>query len=107
MSEERPSLAFRIAAAFLATAILWVFVYGVTFGIFYFTADNVECGNIAGVIPYCSGTYESSQIDQEIKVNRTLECYENGDRVNCSEEEIQSMKNQVKFYEQNWEEASE
>jgi len=84
MSDEKPSLADRFILALLFTGIFTALFYGVTFGFFYFTADEVQCGNIAGVVPYCSGTYESSQ---ELQLNSSVErsCYMNGERVNCSE----------------------
>lgn len=84
---DQPSFSERLVGGFLAILIVGGLFYGVTFGIFYFTADEVECGTIAGVVPYCSGIYESSTVDQELQVNSSMErfCYQNGERVNCSE----------------------
>ena len=92
-----PSIPERIVGGFLAILIVGPLFYGVTFGFFYFTADEVECGNIAGVVPYCSGTYESSTVDQEIQMNSSVEktCYQNGEKINCSELE------NYEFYQEN------
>jgi len=90
---DHPSIPERIVGGFLAFLIVGGLFYGVTFGFFYFTADDVECGNIAGVVPYCSGTYESSTVEMNRSVEKT--CYENGEQVNCSDLE------NYEFYQEN------
>ena len=81
MSEEKPSLGIRIISALVFFVLISGIFYALSFGFFYFTADDVECGNIAGIVPYCSGTYESSLVQKNI----SQKCYMNGEKVNCSQ----------------------
>jgi len=76
----------NIISAVLASLIFLSFAYAAMFTVFFFTADEVQCGNV-GPVPYCTGVYHlDTEIQRNVTVNST--CYRNGVKVNCSQLEF-------------------
>jgi hypothetical protein len=78
-------IALAVEAAVLGTA--------------YLTADEVECESIGPVPLYCtfSSTETISNVTMEKRVETSSTCYRNGEKVNCSEDFIQTNQ---EYYEE-------
>lgn len=48
-------------------------------GIAYFNADTIECTWL-----WCTFTTERTDINQTIRIERSEECYANGEKINCT-----------------------
>lgn len=80
-------------------------LFGVFSGVMFLTADSVDCGTFLGVVPYCSGTYQTGEIEVNKTVHRNISeyrsttCFRNGQNVNCTEDFLDTNKKYYKEFD--------